>query len=302
MAATLAVSMDRGCTELDVLNAFVTGFEVGATLGEQGTGPRLAGSGWHPTGVLGHFSAVCSAASLLRLSREQIANALGLAATQAGGLQASGGSMAKPFHVGKAAMNGVMAAELAAMGMDANTALLDHPVKGVLGCLFQESIAGDLEALGKQWQIEGNTFKPYAACQLTHAPYEAAFGMAREFSPIGLRQITVHVHPLAIEVAGRPRASTPMEGKFSIAYCVGLGLLGHGADISGFSERRLADPDLRRLPEITRVLPSDTVERWAARVELDYEDTGVRLGETKAVLGSPGRPLSWSDLDRKFLA
>jgi 2-methylcitrate dehydratase PrpD len=87
---------------------------------------------------------VCSAASLLRLAREQIANALGLAATQAGGLQASGGSMAKPFHVGKAAMNGVMAAELAAMGMDANTALLDHPVKGVLGCLFQESIAGDL--------------------------------------------------------------------------------------------------------------------------------------------------------------
>jgi 2-methylcitrate dehydratase PrpD len=302
MAATLAVGMDRGCTELEVLNAFATGFEVGATLGERGVGPRLAASGWHPTGVLGHFSAVCSAASLLRLAPQQIANALGLAATQAGGLQASGGSMAKPFHVGKAAMNGVMAAELAAMGMDANTALLDHPVKGVLGCLFQESLAGDLESLGRTWQLEGNTFKPYAACQLTHAPYEAAAGLAKGFRPEGLRGITVHVHPLAIEVAGRPRAATPMEGKFSIAYCVGLGLLGHGADISGFSEKRLADPDLRRLPEITRVLASDTVERSAARIELDYGDGGVRHGETTAVLGSPGRPMSWSDLDRKFLA
>jgi 2-methylcitrate dehydratase PrpD len=302
MAATLAVGMDRARTELEVLNAFATGFEVGATLGERGTGPRLAASGWHPTGVLGHFSAVCSAAALLRLSPQQIANALGLAATQAGGLQASGGSMAKPFHVGKAAMNGVMAAELAAMGMDANQALLDHPVKGVLGCLFQQALARDLESLGRTWQIEGNTFKPYAACQLTHAPYEAAFGMARDFRAEGLRGITVHVHPLAIAVAGRPRAATPMEGKFSIAYCVGLGLLGHGADISGFSQHRLDDPALRRLPEVTRVLASDTVERCAARIELDYGEAGVVHGETMAVLGSPGRPMSWSDLDRKFLA
>lgn len=301
VAAALAVGADRGCSETEVLDAFVTGYEVGAAMGGEGTGPRLAASGWHPTGVLGHFSAASAAAALLRLDVLQIADALGLAATQAGGLQASGGSMAKPFHVGKAAMNGVMAAELALLGMDANTALLDEPRSGILGSLLQEEILARFDGLGREWQIHANTFKPYAACQLTHAPHEAARGLADGFRPEGLREIRVHVNPLARQVAGRERADTPLEGKFCIAYCVALGLRGHPADLSGFTEERLEDAGLRRLVEITRIVTSDGVERCASRVELDYGAAGTRQAETRAVRGSPERPLTWSDLDEKFL-
>lgn len=302
LAATLAVATDRGCTELELLGAFVAGYEVGTTMGGAGVGPRLAAAGWHPTGVLGHFSAASAAAALLRLNSGQIANALGLAATQAGGLQASGGTMGKPFHVGKAAMNGVMAAELALLGMDANTSLLDDAQGGMLGCLFQEPLLAHFDALGRAWQIEGNTFKPYASCQLSHAAHEAARGMAEGFRRDGLREIRIHVNPLAKTVAGRQRATSPMEGKFSNAFCVALGLKGYDADMSGFTDARIRDPELQALTALARVHASDSVERWQARIELDYGEGGVVRGETRAVRGSPTQPLTWADLDAKFLS
>jgi len=293
--------MARGASEHQILQAFITGYEVCTAMGEQGVGPRLADAGWHPTGVLGHFGAAASAASLLGLNRSQIQFALGLAATQAAGLQASGGSMAKPYHVGKAAMNGIMAAELASMGMDADTRTLDEHM-GLLSILFQRPTAAALDSLGKKWRIKGNTFKPYASCQLTHAAHETARALAGRGSPDAIKEIRVHVHPLAIKVAGRPSASTPMEGKFSIAYCVALGLLGHDATADAFVEERVTDPEIRRLTALIRVLPDEHTERCAARVELDCGSAGIISHEIQAVRGSPLCPLNWSDLENKFLS
>ena len=44
--------------------------------------------------------------------------ALGIAATQAAGMQQNRGTMCKSFHAGKAASNGVLAALLAERGFD----------------------------------------------------------------------------------------------------------------------------------------------------------------------------------------
>ena len=60
-------------------------------------------------------------ARLQSLDGEQTANALGIAATQAAGLKSMFGTMTKPFHAGKAAMNGLIAARLAARGYTAAT-------------------------------------------------------------------------------------------------------------------------------------------------------------------------------------
>lgn len=301
LAAALAVGMERSVCESEILNAFVTGYEVGTAMGGSGIGPLLADVGWHSTGILGHFSATCAAAALLQLESEQVANALGLAATQAAGLQSSGGTMAKPFHVGKSAMNGVMSAELALMGMDAFQNIF-HKSEGILGRLFQKPVGTNFDRLGSDWHMKGNTFKPYAACQLTHAPYEVARNIHPVFTEKGLHEIRVHVNPLAPKVAGRETVSTPMEGKFSIAYCVALGLSGHMADMTGFTTERIESSSLQALTKITKVQASEDIERWAARMELIYDDGRVVQGQIQGVRGSPAVPLSWSDIDEKFLS
>src|SRR5438309_5259372 len=123
-AATLALGEEIGADEAAMLSAFVAGFETAARIGD-GLGEPVSARGWHGTGVFGRLGAAAAASALLRLSAEHVLHALAAAATQTGGLTASFGTMAKPFHAGKAAMDGVVAAQRAAMGFTAATGLLE---------------------------------------------------------------------------------------------------------------------------------------------------------------------------------
>src|SRR5262249_58780677 len=64
--------------------------------------------------------AAAGAAKLLGLDREATRRALSIGATQAAGLRENFGTMTKPFHAGHAAEGGVVAAELAKLGLTAS--------------------------------------------------------------------------------------------------------------------------------------------------------------------------------------
>ena len=51
--------------------------------------------------------------------------ALGIAGTQAAGLKSQFGTMCKPFHAGKAAQNGLLAARLAARGFSSRVDIVE---------------------------------------------------------------------------------------------------------------------------------------------------------------------------------
>src|SRR5438132_1443588 len=146
-----------------------------------GLGEAVTARGWHSTGVFGRLGAAAAGAALLRLGAARALHALGSAATQSGGLTASFGTMAKPFHAGKAAMDGVVAAQLAAAGFTAATGLFE-PGGGLDTALVQDrsvtfaslDTPGDLSG----WRILDNSFKPYAACHLTHPAVDAARALA----------------------------------------------------------------------------------------------------------------------------
>src|SRR5712671_1557487 len=175
-AATLALGEEIGADEADLLTAFVAGFETASRLGS-GLGEAVTARGWHSTGVFGRLGAAAASATLLRLDAQQALHALGAAATQTGGLTASFGTMAKPFHAGKAAMDGVVAAQLAAVGFKAATGLFE-PGGGLDTALVQDRSAtiAPIDLAG--WRIVENSFKPYAACHLTHPAVDAAHVLA----------------------------------------------------------------------------------------------------------------------------
>src|SRR5690606_20169054 len=83
------------------------------------------------------------------------------------------GTMAKPFHAGKAAMDGIIAAQLAAKGFVAAESLLDAGA-GLDNALVQDGSAAMTRADLSGWEILDNSFKPYAACHLTHPAIDAA--------------------------------------------------------------------------------------------------------------------------------
>ena len=81
--------------------AFILGFEAVSRIGNA-TYPAHYDAGWHSTGSVGVFGAAIAVGKLLGLSHQQMAWAIGLAATQSSGLREMFGSMAKSFHPGRA--------------------------------------------------------------------------------------------------------------------------------------------------------------------------------------------------------
>jgi len=300
VAAALALGMDRSADEAGILKAIVVGYEVAAALGGTGLGVKLADKAWHPTSILDHFAAAAAAACLIGLDAEKTRHAIGAAATQASGLMAAGGSIAKPFHVGKSAMNGILAAEAAELGLTSSPALIDHPRTGLFAALLAEGDVPSAAGLGETWQILTNAYKPYPACQFTHAPYEAAQKLrarAAGETPAGFR---VFVHPLAIKVAGHMRPQTPIQAKFSIAYGVALGYAGGAMRESDFSSDRMRDREIGQISERVELVPDPGLARWGARVEMRRGDGSVDTEPNPGALGSPENPMRWPDLERKF--
>jgi 2-methylcitrate dehydratase PrpD len=80
---------------------------------------------WSPGSVAATVGAGLAAGLLLGLTEPQLRAAIGICATQAAGLRAAQGTDAFPLQAGKAAFNGVEAAQLARAGLTAPAEPLD---------------------------------------------------------------------------------------------------------------------------------------------------------------------------------
>ena len=171
LPAILAEAETLGASGREMFAAYVAGYETWAELARRDPGHHHV-KGWHPTGIFGAIGAGAACAGLRRLSPEQATMAVALAASQAGGIMANFGTMTKPFHAGRAAHAGVVAARLAGLGFTAAADALEHP-QGFLSAVSPEGKAdreGPVPPLGTEWQIvrQGISIKKYPACYCTH--------------------------------------------------------------------------------------------------------------------------------------
>ncbi|MGH7115839.1 MAG: MmgE/PrpD family protein, partial [Stellaceae bacterium] len=120
----LALAEWRGSSGRDVMTAFVAGYETACRIGAA-LSPGHYALGFHSTATVGCLGAAAACARLLDLDAEATATALGIAGTQAAGLKSEFGTMCKPFHAGKAAQNGLLAARLAARGFSSRPDLVE---------------------------------------------------------------------------------------------------------------------------------------------------------------------------------
>src|SRR3984893_5091718 len=242
-AATLALGEEIGADEAAVLSAFVAGFETAARIGS-GLREGVTARGWHGPCVFGRLGAAAAASVLLRLDAGQTLHALGAAATQTGGLTASFGTMAKPFHAGRAAMDGIVAAQLAASGLTAATGLFE-PGGGLDTALVQDRTVTIAPVDVSGWRILENSFKPYTASPLTHPAVDAARSLALSANERGaIASVRAEIGALAEQITGGKSGTpeNPLEGKFDLKYCVALGLHGHALSAADFREPWDADP------------------------------------------------------------
>ena len=297
----LALGEWRHAAGADMLAAFVAGFEVETRLGRV-IGRRLMDRGWHVTANLGTFGATAAAGRLLRLDPRQLANAFGVAGTQAAGLATSFGTMAKPLHPGKAAMNGLLAALLAREGFTGSTAILDGPGGFADTLVGVSDLGAAVDDLGKRYELSENSTKFYAACHLTHAAIDAARAIRAQAAPAADAVAAVHcrVHPLVLKVANQREPKTDLEAKFSVAYCTASALLRGEAGEAEFAAAQVADPLVRSV--MARVTPEADESLGIESATMTVRLTSGRVLEHRvaAATGTPENPGTRDDVERKF--
>jgi 2-methylcitrate dehydratase PrpD len=258
VATALALAEVGNASGGDLLTAIVTGIEMECRVGLLVNRPMLR-KGFHPTGNLATFGAVAAAAHLLDLNPNQWAHALGLAATQAAGLLASGGTMSKPFHSGRAAMSGMLAAKLAWRDFIARSDAIEAP-DGFLETHATNRDDHAVDSLDGRYLILNTIFKSHAACQLTHGSINNILKFIHDHTvtPDNVRRIELQVSPVCLTVCNIQEPTTGLEAKFSLRTVAAMALLGDNTrEIAAYTAERVTAPEVRRLRERIVVTPRD---------------------------------------------
>jgi len=309
--AILAEGEHLGSSGADMIAAYIAGYEVWAELFRRDSG-LLHQKGWHPTGLYGAVGAAAACAKLRKLDPEKAAIAIALGASQSSGLMSNFGTMTKPFHAGKAAHAGIMAARLAEAGFTANLDALEHPQ----GFLHAISPKGDEDrtsapVAGSQWAIldQGLGIKKYPTCYCTHRAIDCVLDLVAA-NPIKADQvdkITVNISDYFATVLRNHQPDTGLAAKFSIEFAMASGIIAQRVGLreltDGFVQRDDIQALMRKVevvttsdydPELPGAAPADSVV-------VKLTDGRTVAGEpVKRATGHSSRPLTEQQLYDKF--
>src|SRR5262245_36644475 len=212
------------------------------------------------------------------------------------------GGMIKRLHLGRAAESGVIAARLAQRGYEGPRAAIEGRY-GVLEAFCREADPTLLTAgLGQQFEIERVCFKRYPCHVTAHVPVQLLRGFieAHGFRGDDIRSITIEASAKVASHHSDPDPADLMLAQYSVPFCVALAAYHDPLDPTVFSDRVIRDERVRYLAQRIRIVASEAVKGWGARVSVVLADGRTVAGQSDTWLGCPETPLSPDQLQIKF--
>jgi 2-methylcitrate dehydratase PrpD len=265
LSPTISVAEEISASGADVLRAYVIGIETCSRLG-RGVSRHQYTSGWHPTTSVGIFGAVASCAHLLNLSENEIAIALGIAASMASGLKANFGTMTKALNVGHSARGALLAVRLAHQGFTSSLNAFDHN-HGYLNVFNRGPENYDVDRITSDWAnplslVEfGLQTKRYPCC-FACLPVIDSFKEISDRHYIAVESISrieVAVHPIRFPHINVPCPSSALQAKFSAHYCLAKYALQKVLSVEDFEDEAHLDPAVQHLMQLV-VLEAEELE------------------------------------------
>ncbi|MYR76049.1 MULTISPECIES: MmgE/PrpD family protein [unclassified Streptomyces] len=307
----LALGEELGLPGEPMLRAYVIGHQVMCAVSAALPVRAHWTAGWHATETVGVLGAVAAAGTLLQLTTSEMHHAFGIAASMAAGSRQNCGFSVKPVHAGMAAGNGILAARLAAAGVDADP----HQLEAPLGYFAVFGKDPDLTAvapvLKERWTLStrGLNVKAFPACYAVHPAGEAALEIRDHgLDPDSVTDVTVTVQPTGLTGPIHHDPVTADQARFSMEYTVAAALADGRLTADSFDDAQVTRPALRRLMATVRTAeaavppfgPPDFT-RWYATVEVTTSDGAQHRARRGMPHGSAHDPLSDEELDQKFL-
>jgi 2-methylcitrate dehydratase PrpD len=310
-AALAAASRRGGVDGATFCEAVLLGIELTCRLGV-GTRLNLVEGGWIYTALLGHFGAALAAGRILDPRPHTLRDALGIVYCLTSGNHASTREGATTKHVqpGIAAGNGVLAALMAGGGLDG----VSQPLTGEDG-LDRVYLHGRLDParalrdLGRQWELDRLSFKPYPSCRFTHPAISAALELRRQLGDDANRieRVEALMGAQSHDVVGRDVAekrspTKRIEAQFSVFWTVACALEFGEVTPSQLLGEIPPSPRLARMiSRITAgVVDAQTVRTIGSCTVRAHGPFGMREVTHEHAKGHPDHPLDDDELRAKF--
>ncbi|WP_431285506.1 MmgE/PrpD family protein [Humitalea sp. 24SJ18S-53] len=301
LAALLGLAERAPVSGRDLIAAYVGGFEAGVRAGLGA--PAHHDGGWHLTGTLGAIAAGAAGARLLGLDAAQTNHAIGIATTQAAGMQQNRGTMCKSLHAGKAANSGALAALLAARGFNSSVEILEGK-RGFTRIYSTQSTPERItEGLGERWEIARNGYKPYACGIVLHPLIDAMIALSQNAAlpAEAVARIELSVHPHAVKITGVDDPRSGLMSKFSINHSASVAYLDGTAGIAQYSDARSGAADVLAFRPKVQVTTVDAFGKDQAHATLIATDGRRFEAPVAHASGTVKNPMSDAALERKFL-
>lgn len=311
LPALFALADDIGASGRDFIAAYVAGFETECKL-SMGVNFYQYTRGWHPTTTIGVFGGAAACARLMRLTVEQTATALAIAASLAAGIKSNFGTMVKPLHVGHCARSGLFAALLAKNGYTASPVAFEHK-QGYFE-VFNGAGNYDPQKIFASWAAPLDIVKPgiaikqYPCCGSTHPAIDAMLRLAREhdLKADAVERIESWTHKRRLEHTNRPDPQSQKDAKFSVQYVLSRALLERKVAIEHFEGEAFRDADVRAVMARVQVAPYTTAQfpednHFGAEVRVTLRGGTTLSAKVDQPAGrTSANPLSREELKAKF--
>lgn len=312
LPAVVAMGERVGASGADLLAAFAIGVEIECAFGEL-VGPAAYDRGWHATNIHGVIGATAAAGRLAGLTVDQMARAIGLAASHAGGVRQNFGTMTKSFHVGRAAESAIVSIELVQRGFTASSV----GIEGSAGFLDVFGRSGEVDeatvaaSLGNPWALvdPGINVKLYPSCAFTHGAIDLALDLSGDVASGDVESVMVEVPYATPLILIHHRPEDALSAKFSLEYCVAAAVVDGAVTLDHFKDDVVMRDDLQAmLRQVDYSVPNEWSDPTAAaqfglsRMTVHLRDGTSRTGETASSRGSASKPPSQEELEAKFLS
>jgi 2-methylcitrate dehydratase PrpD len=310
IATLLAVSDSTKISGRQFLNAYHVGVEVSCRLFDA-THVNHILHGFHSTGTCGMLGATMALANLMNKDSQKNAIALGIAASQAGGLQENFGTMIKPFHAGRSAESAIVTLDLLNRGFTASPIILEAK-RG-----FYQALGGGFEAerlmnkLGNPWSFvdRGVWLKPYPTGSLGHPAMTAMDELIHQ-NDIRLEDVKkvilktsqnihhtlLHHHP-----------TTELQAKFSLEFCLAALLVDRKCGLQQFNDEYVNSNEIQKAITLIDYLPFTAEEEQNNHHTIVTSFISIELKNGKVFSvrkdfgkGNKSDPLSEDEITTKF--
>lgn len=309
-AVLLALAQKYDFTGEQLLRAAVLGYEASFTMARS-IQPSLKMRGYHATGVCGMLGIALAVSEVLDLDEKQRFSAFSTAAKSATGTLKvlEDASQLKPYNVGKGALMGWIAVQMARAGFE----VAEDALSGTAGYLNQFAGRDDFDfvpvLLDGTYAVQKAYIKPYAACRYTHPSIDVARDLraANAVCVEDVERVIIRTYSLAVKKHDHTHIPGAASAKMSIPYNFAVTYVLGRTGMEAFTEDSLNNADVQALTKkvivyedeaMTAAFPKETI----ATVEMVMKDGTVYTGRSVLPKGEPENPLTEEEAVEKFNA